>query len=265
MSTAHVPRFFVPGPLQAGACITLDAPQSHHLVRVLRAGTDGRAIVFDGRGGEWQARVSRADRAAAELTLDAHHEPGRESALELTLAQGIARGDRMDQALAKAVELGVAQLQPLFCGRGKVRLDASRAQKKQAHWQRAVQSAAEQSGRTHLPRVAAPLKLDDWLRERRAMDLSLVLDPRAPRSLADFAPAASVTLLIGPESGLLDSEIDRACAQGFEAVSLGPRTLRTETAGPACLAALQTLWGDFSQVSGTATHDVVSSGAPPRA
>lgn len=241
----HVPRLHVDRALAIGDTVALGAEQAHHLGAVLRLRTGADLVLFDGRGGEYPARLAALDRKSAQALVLEHRQPRRESPLAVTLAQAVARGDRMDFAVAKAVELGVAAIQPLFTERGQVKLVGDRLDRKHRHWQAVVRSAAEQAGREVLPTVHVPCRLDGWLAnaggERR-----LMLDPRATGGPADGTTTpTSVTLLIGPESGFSDQELDAARASGFEGVRLGPRILRTETAGPAALAALQTHWGDF--------------------
>ncbi len=244
-SEAHVPRFYVDAILAQADSIILGKDQSHHLSKVLRAKIGDKVLLFNGDGHEYSATISDISKATVALAIKNSESVTRESPLQLTLAQGIARGDRMDQAIAKAVELGATAVQPLFCARGKVRLVDERARKKHTHWQRIAISAAEQSGRVQAPRVHAPLNLNDFL-QQPLLGLGLVLDPAANASLKDSPRAAQLTLLVGPESGLSSSELKLARKAGYSPLRFGPRILRTETAGLAFLAALQTLWGDLA-------------------
>jgi len=239
----HVPRVHVTQPLQAGEDIELPADKGHHLRNVLRARPGDPLVLFDGHGGEWRAVVAAVDKRRVTAHVEAHVETGRESPLRLTLAQGVARGDRMDFAIAKAVELGVTAIQPLFTERGKVRLKGERLTRKSEHWRRVAISAAEQSGRERVPAIAEPQRLDDWLSTTTGD--GVVLAPGAGRGLSDLPARDTATLLVGPESGLSEAEIERAVEAGLARIDLGPRTLRTETAGIAALAALQTIWGDL--------------------
>lgn len=241
---AHVPRFYLNTPLAPGQAIILQDEQAHHLLKVLRARPGDALILFNGDGNEYSGQIGSVEKSHVQVDLQAVASNERESNLRLTLAQGIARGDRMDQAIAKAVELGVHAIQPLFTARGKVRLDAARMEKKQHHWQRVAQSAAEQSGRTTLPQVYRPCALDKFL-QTPCSGLGLVLSPNANQTLSSIERADDITLLIGPESGLDPDEVKQAIASGYTAMRFGPRILRTETAGPACLAVLQNLWGDL--------------------
>jgi len=247
-SKTHVPRVFVDTPLQVGSQLEPDADKRHHLAVVLRLGAGAPLVLFNGDGHEYTARIEHASRKAMTLVIDAARQPQRESPLDLTLIQAIARGDRMDFALAKAVELGVNRIRPVFTERGQVKLAGERLARKHAHWQKVVQSAAEQSGRLVCPLVAPACQLAELLHDTENADDTqrLMLAPTARHGLTGCEPASRVALLVGPESGLSEREIETAAAQGWSAVTLGPRVLRTETAGMAALAALQTVWGDLA-------------------
>lgn len=245
--SGHVPRVYLEQPLTAGTQIELTGDRFHHLRNVLRLNVDDPVILFDGTGGEFPAHVTRLERRALNLACGDRREPGREPRLRITLGQAVARGDRMDYAIAKAVELGATRIQPLVTERTKVRLDNERGPKKQTHWRRVAIAAAEQSGRTRVPDVPTPHPLTTWLADPPA-GKSVVLDPGAAQPLGGLdAPGEDgVTLLVGPESGLSEDETARAHAAGFVSAGLGPRVLRTETAGVACLTTMQALWGDLS-------------------
>lgn len=243
----HVPRFHVQQPLTAGGAVLLDSTVAHHLVRVLRARTGDPLILFDGSGGEWQAEITEiirhksGDQVHAELK--AHIGAQRESPLRITLAQLLLRADRMDYCLQKATELGVAVIQPLWADNQKIP-NESQLQRKSQHWQAVIQSAAEQSGRTALPLLESPQRLSTW-QPVDAASARLLLAPEGGLTLQQCLPATSLTLLIGAESGLDDVSLQQARSAGFQALRLGPRTLRAETAGPAAIAAIQCLWGDL--------------------
>lgn len=243
-SCKHIPRFFVDEALNAGTEIQLTGERTHHLRNVLRAKTGDPVVIFNGRGGEYPGTVNRVDKSTVGVQLAYHRDGVAESPLKLVLAQGVARGDRMDHAIAKAVELGVYAIQPILSERSKVRLQGERAAKKLTHWQRIALSAAEQCGQTRVPEVKSVLKLQAFLQTPTA-GRRLLLAPGAEQGLADCAKADSATLLIGPESGFTEHEVNAARQSGYQVIRFGPRVLRTETAGPACLAALQTLWGDL--------------------
>jgi 16S rRNA (uracil1498-N3)-methyltransferase len=235
----------------SGDRVVLGKDRSHHLVRVLRMRAGEALQACDGQGGIWRAVIEQADPAKATLNLLEVIETCVESPLEITLAQCLSVADRMDWTIEKAVELGVAMIAPLSSERSTLRLDRERAARKNAHWQAIVESAFVQCGRSTLPELCPVRPLADYLAECAqrppAGELRLVLDPRAERSLRTRAIdiTGPILLLVGPESGLSPGELAASRLAGFEPVSLGPRVLRTETAGLAAIAALQALAGDF--------------------
>ncbi|AWN17810.1 Ribosomal RNA small subunit methyltransferase E [Salinisphaera sp. LB1] len=241
-----MPRVYLAQDLAEGGTITLPDDKRHHLATVLRLAAGNTLVLFNGDGAEYTATLTAADRKRAEARVDRRTTPHRESPLKITLLQAVARGDRMDFALAKAVELGVTAIQPVFTARGQVKLDGARLAKKQGHWQRIVESAAEQSGRLLCPELHEATDLAAQIDNPPAADRCLMLAPEADVGLAAQTPATRIALLIGPESGLSNDEINRAAAAGWQPLALGPRVLRTETAGMAALAALQTIWGDLA-------------------
>jgi 16S rRNA (uracil1498-N3)-methyltransferase len=181
------------------------------------------------------------------LKLGNGFEANTESALKIHLVQCISRGDRMDFVVQKATELGVKRITPVLSQYGVVKLDNARAEKKREHWQKIAASACEQSGRTRLPLIDTPISLKNWFGNKPAsVDAELILAPGAATPLASItAPETKVCALIGPEGGFSEAEYKDAAVSGFEAVSLGPRVLRTESAAIATLAVLQSLWGDL--------------------
>lgn len=246
MTRSRKPRLYVPGEVPAHGVCALPADQAHHAAHVLRLAAGDAVVAFDGRGSEYAATVERISKAGVTLTLGEPQAVDRESPLEVTLAQGISSGERMDYTIQKAVELGVAAIQPLATERSVVRLGAERAAKRLAHWQGVVVAACEQCGRNRVPQVLPVAPLTAWLGSLPASALRLTLTPGAARRLAELdRPAAPIVLLVGPEGGLSPREHEDALASGFTPLRLGPRVLRTETAAVAALAALQTLWGDF--------------------
>ena len=229
---------------QIGQLVALDENGSKHLVQVLRLKGDAELILFDSRGEEFLAQLSVADKKASQATLIEHLRSEKPAALQITLAMGISRGERMDFSIQKAVELGVSHFQPLFTERCMVQLKGDRQQSRLDHWQGVIRHACEQSGRALLPTIEAPTDLPNWLSTFTGN--GLMLDHRAEHSLASLpAPAESLTLLVGPEGGLSEAERNLALQHTFTAGRMGPRVLRTETAPLAALAAIQTLWGDF--------------------
>lgn len=243
------PRLLLPGPLTAGALVALDREASHHLSRVLRARAGDAVEVFDGAGHRHAATLTVADPRASELRIDDALASTTESPLRLTLAQCVSAGEKMDWTIEKAVELGVAAIVPLLSARSTVKLDADRAQRRAEHWQRLVVAACMQCGRDRLPELHPVRSLAAWLETPAPDSLRLVLAPGAAQAIgtlpAPARPDTAVQLLVGPESGLSAAEVDQACAAGFLPVRMGPRILRTETAGLAALAVLQARFGDL--------------------
>jgi 16S rRNA (uracil1498-N3)-methyltransferase len=242
-----VARFFVPFSLSSaavGTTMALPPVVAHHAVRVARLSVGDALTLFDGTGGEYAAQIVAADRHGAQVRIAAFDALDRESPLALTLAQAIAANDAMDYAVRKAVELGIASIQPLITERSAPLPDGERGAKRLTHWRQVAIAACEQCGRNRVPEVREPQPLSAWLGGWQGMGLVLV--PDATSSLATLAaPVHPFALLIGPEGGLTDREVKAACARGFVAMRFGPRVLRTETAAVAVLAALQAAWGDL--------------------
>jgi 16S rRNA (uracil1498-N3)-methyltransferase len=240
----RISRLYVPTALSQGKKLTLDDDSAHYLRTVLRLKKDAGIIVFNGEGGEYAGTVAELNRKTVVLAIGQWVSRSVESPLRITLGQGIARGDRMDISVQKAVELGVNCMTPLQTERCAVHFKGEKKPQRWLHWQKIVQHAAEQSGRTSLPEFTEIAALSGWI--DRQQGLKLFLDPYAAASLAELQPLnQQVTLLTGPEGGFADHERELAKAAGFIPVQLGQRILRTETATLAALAAVQMLWGDF--------------------
>lgn len=239
------PRIYCDLRLGPGAQFALPQDAANHIGRALRLRVGDPLVVFDGRGGEYEAQILRIDRDRVEVKTGAFREPARESPLAIGLVQGLPEADKMDWILQKSVELGVAWIQPVVCERSVVRLAGERAARRESHWQRVVIAACEQTGRNVVPEVRPTLPFRDWAAQP-SQALRWMLAPGAEEPLvAQPPPGGPVELLIGPEGGLSEREVDIAATIGFSALSLGPRVLRTETAPLAALAAMQSLWGDF--------------------
>jgi len=238
----QIPRFHVAEGLRAGAKLELAEDAAHHAMRVLRLSPGEAVTLFDGSGGEYEASIVAAGRDGMSVEVGAHHAYERESPLQVTLLQGLTSTDRMDFIIQKAVELGVAAIQPVLCAKSVVRLSPERAAPRLAHWRRVAIAACEQCGRNRIPEVREALPVARCA----AGDGSAkaLLAPRAAMTLAQFV-RNPLTIAIGPEAGFDDEEERLFEAAGFVAVRLGPRTLRTETAALAALAALNALRGDF--------------------
>lgn len=240
-------RLHVDDRLESGRRLKLGEAQARYIGRVLRLRPDDTLILFDGSGGEFDARIEKIGKDSAVLTVGARSEANTESALHVHLVQGISRGERMDFVVQKATELGVKRITPVSTKHGVVRLDARRADTRRAHWQSVAASACEQSGRVRPPLIDEPVPLDAWFGGMTGRaDVDLILRPDADLALAAIpAPVTKLCLLVGPEGGFSSAECGAAAAAGFCAVSIGPRILRTETAAVAALAVAQSLWGDL--------------------
>ncbi|MDD2740030.1 MAG: 16S rRNA (uracil(1498)-N(3))-methyltransferase [Methylomonas lenta] len=240
----RVSRLYVNAALNVGGRIELDDDAAHYVRSVLRLKQDQNIVLFNGQGGEYLSRFSEVSRKNVRVEIETYQDRDVESSLSVTLGMGISRGDRMDWAVQKAVELGVTQMTPLMTERCVTKLNDDKKQQRLQHWQHIVQHAAEQSGRTCLPLMSDIAELSDWVAEQRG--LRVFLDPYAEQTLADFQPDKQhITLLSGPEGGFSDRERQIAQSAGFVPVRLGARILRTETAVLSALSAVQTLWGDF--------------------
>jgi len=242
-----ISRIYQPLLLKPGLLLQLDEKASHHLARVLRAKIGDFLVIFNGQGGEHQAVIKQINKKNIEVEILGFVPKETESLLSLQLAQGMARGEKMDFIVQKAVELGVKRIIPLVTERCNVRLSEERGEKRLQHWQSVVISACEQSGRNELPEIVSPLPLLDWL-PQVLTDYRFVLSPHTHQTLSVSAipPAASITLLVGPEGGLTEQEVQLAVDHGFLPLQLGPRTLRTETAALAALAVFQACFGDLT-------------------
>jgi 16S rRNA (uracil1498-N3)-methyltransferase len=241
-----IARFFVPPPLAAGLDIALPPSAAHHAAQVLRLERGDVVTIFDGEGGEYGAEIVSSTARGVDVRVTERRAVERESPLKITLAQALIASERMDYVIQKAVELGAAAIAPVATARCVTRLDGARAQRRIEHWRQIAIASCEQCGRNRVPTVHAPRDLAAWLMLPSTARLRLLLSPSSPESLRDVAaPAGEAELLVGPEGGLAPEEEASALAAGFRAVRLGPRILRTETAGPAMLAALNALWGDW--------------------
>jgi 16S rRNA (uracil1498-N3)-methyltransferase len=239
-------RIHVESVLAPGVDFRLPVQAAEHVGRVLRLAAGDPLTLFNGDGNDYAAIIHAIDKRTVVVQVQSRQPVGNESPLSLTLAQGIARGEKMDLIVQKATELGVARIVPLLTERSEVRLDPARAEKRLLHWRAVVASACEQSGRARLPEIVAAQPLANWL--GGLVDdgsLRLALLPEATRSSRDlrFGDAGGL-LVVGPEGGLGERDINALKTAGFEGLRLGPRILRTETAGLAALASLQALHGD---------------------
>lgn len=241
-----ITRIHCPQGLAPGAHVTLPETAGHHVARVLRLKEGDPLILFDGRGGEWTAAITLVRKDEVRADLKSFDPLDRETPLAVTLVQAVAAADKMDWIVQKCVELGVAAIRPVAAKRSVIRLSGERMERRVAHWQAVAAAACEQCGRNRVPPVAPIVDLPQYLGEPAVEnELRLLASPLEAKRLRELPqPQGGVTLLVGPEGGFEDGELQAAHAVGFGGMNLGPRVLRTETAGAAALAGMMALWGD---------------------
>jgi 16S rRNA (uracil1498-N3)-methyltransferase len=241
-------RFHIRPEAVEGDRVTFDAEESRHLARVLRLRSGSLVQTVDGRGHELTVRLTRISARTAEGDVVGRAERPTESPLPLTLAQAMPKGDKFEGIIRMATELGVGHVIPLESERTITRVDAAQTPHRLARWRRVAKEAAKQSGRGVIPEIRAPIALDHWLTEPRSPGLLLCVweDERVPlAAVLPGLPPPHATVVVGPEGGLSLEEVTRLRAAGAVVASLGPRILRTETAGPVALALLQSRYGDL--------------------
>lgn len=241
-------RCHVDLPLSAAAEATLPESAAAHLVRVLRLREGDECVLFNGDGNDYRARIISAGKREVVARVVSASPVDNESPLRITLVQGIARGEKMDLILQKATELGVVGFIPVLAERTEVKLDAERTEKRMAHWRSVIVSACEQSGRARVPELTQPIALGQVATQVADDAVKFTLDPVGDLALATLAAPAtrSIAIAIGPEGGWSPRDREILRAAGFTGLRLGPRILRTETAGLAAIAALQSRFGDLS-------------------
>ena len=241
----RISRLYIDTPLQTGNCITLDGETLNYVSRVLRLKPGHEVTLFNGQGGEYTAIIKELHKRGGLIEIGQFRDIDLESTLDITLVQGISRGERMDLTLQKATELGVKRIMPVFSDHCTVNLTGERLAKRHAHWQGIIRSACEQSGRNRLPELKPAIRLSDHL-QQTPETLCLLLDPEANNSLKDLQdPYGHVHILIGPEGGFSSHERETAYSKGYQGAHLGPRVLRTETSAITAIGVIQLLWGDF--------------------
>ncbi|TDY04178.1 16S rRNA (uracil(1498)-N(3))-methyltransferase [Thiohalophilus thiocyanatoxydans] len=250
----RIPRFYQDQPLRAGSTIELDTAAMRHSIGVLRLKPDDSLILFNGDGRDYSGKLTAISKKQASVYIEASHAVDNESPLQSHLALGIAKGERMDYAIQKAVELGINHLTPLQTERCVVQLDDRREQKRRLHWQGIIRSACEQSGRAVLPKLDPVTAYQTFL-ETPLAGQHMILDPRSEQDLSDCNRPQPLVLMIGPEGGFSEAERKLAYQHDAIGVRLGPRILRTETAVVAGLTAAQTLWGDLDQAPSQGQND----------
>jgi 16S rRNA (uracil1498-N3)-methyltransferase len=241
----RIPRIYVDLPLQENSIFDLPATSFQHVCKVLRLKNDYSLILFNGDGGQYTAKLINVEKRSAQVAIGAFQALENESPIKVTIGQTLSRGERMDYAIQKAVEAGVYAIQPLFSERCEVKLNTERLDKKRQHWQQIAISAAEQSGRGHVPQVKEPINLLDWVDECKDM-LKITMHHHSAKPLKAMSEPLdkNISVLIGPEGGLTEEEVESSIKQGFQPVALGPRVLRTETAPIVILTCINLLWGD---------------------
>ena len=240
-------RFYSAEKLRIGATVKLSDNAATHATRALRLSVGDTINLFNGDGLDYTCELVSVKKSEVLAKIASSKSIENESPLSITLLQGISSGDRMDYTIQKAVELGVAIIQPISTERSVVKLTAERAQKRLEHWQNVATSACEQCGRASIPKVLAPVSLSVWLASNQQNSTTrILLNPLGAKRLAELPTTTqNIQLLIGAEGGLSAAEIALAITHGFQSVILGPRILRTETAALTAISAMQTLWGDF--------------------
>lgn len=236
-------RIYLPQPLASQILVSLPEQNARHVFRVLRLSVGEELTVFNGEGGEYEAIIETANGREVRVRLGAFRPIERESPLQITLAQCVSKGGRMDYTIQKAVELGAQRIIPLLSDRSVVKLDATRWSQRGRHWQAVIAAACEQCQRNRIPELMPVQLLNSWILKINGP--AIWLAPRAEDTLHCLPRPKAITVLIGPEGGLTSDEAEYVARQGVIPVRLGPRVLRTETAGAAALAAIQALWGDF--------------------
>lgn len=240
----RISRIYTDLPLKLENSVMLEGQQAHYLSKVLRLKANASLILFNGDGFEYKSCVTDIGKHNITLEIQEAVAANSESHLQTILGLGLSRGERMDIAIQKSTELGVSEIVPLFTAFSEVKLQGERLQKKLRHWQQVAISACEQSGRNRIPKIHLPVDYSSWCKSLEC-ELKLIFEPNGNSALPNQEKPTEVALLIGPEGGLSDQEIKHATSTGFQAVRLGPRILRTETAPIAALTSLQLLWGDF--------------------
>jgi 16S rRNA (uracil1498-N3)-methyltransferase len=242
----RISRIYTGQPLDPDQEVTLEQMASRHLVQVLRLRPGADLVLFNGDGCNYAARLESTSNKQAVAQVISCSDPELQPELEIHLCICVSKGERMDFAIQKSVELGVTEITPLFSKHGVVQLQGERLEKRQQHWRQIMISACEQSGRCRLPRINPCSGIEQWLESPR-QGVSLTFNHRANTKITEIErPHNRVNILVGPEGGLSESEIHAAETSGFQGVRMGPRVLRTETAPLAAIAVIQTLWGDFS-------------------
>lgn len=238
------PRFYYDGELKSNDVVMLGEALTHHLKNVLRLKPQNAVVLFNGRGGEFPGTIESIEKKQTRVRTFEWQVGCAESPLEITLAPSISSREKMDLIVQKAVELGVFSLQPVITERSVARFKGERSEERVQHWQKVAIAACEQCGRNTIPAVRPLMPLDAVLLSVSELDARFFLHTGVSAALRDTArPSSPVSLLVGPEGGYANNEVDLIVKQGFTPISLGPRVLRMETAALAGLAGMQLMWG----------------------
>ena len=241
-------RFYHSENLELKLVVELGAQTHIHATKVLRLKVGDQFALFNGDGFDYVVKVIEISKHKTSVEIINKYEVNHESPLKITLAQGIAAGDKMDWVIQKTVELGIESIQPLFTERSIVKLDRERADKKLEHWRTVAISACEQTGRAIIPEILSPLTLSQWLiAQQKNNNLKLILTPSKAQNINQLEkPSSSIDFMVGPEGGFSDKEMALALNSAFIPINFGQRILRTETASIVALSIMQNLWGDFA-------------------
>lgn len=241
----RIPRIYVDIELSTDTTLVLPKETANYLANVLRLKPGHPIVLFNGDGNEYSAEIDEISKKQTSILVNARLGISVESPLQIHLAQGVSKGERMDLVMQKSAELGVTDITPVITERCPVKLNADRWEKKLQHWQKILISACEQCGRNQLPRLNSPITLMEFINQS-THQTRLILHPFAEQRIANFnRPLEGFRLLIGPEGGLSDSELYQATEFGFQKILMGPRVLRTETAAIAAISILQAQFGDI--------------------
>ena len=242
-------RFYHSENLELKHVVELIVQTHIHATKVLRLKVGDQFALFNGDGYDYVAKVIELSKHKTSVEIIDRYAVNHESPLKITLAQGLAAGDKMDWIIQKAVELGIQSIQPLLTERSIVKLDRERADKKLEHWRTVAISACEQTGRSIIPDILSPIHLVQWLSNQNqiANSLKLILTPAKAQNINHLEkPSSPVVFMVGPEGGFSEKEMNLALSSSFVPVNFGKRVLRTETASVVALSIMQNLWGDFA-------------------
>ena len=247
------PRFFAPEAQVSGDSITLPEEEAEHLTRVLRLGAGAAVRVFNGSGGEFDSVVEAAAKDVVRVRLGSPRDPSPEAHLQVTLAQAVLKGDKMDDVVRDAVMIGATAIRPVLTARTETSVAILQKSHRQHRWERVAVSAAKQCGRAVVPPILEPLTFDGLMRtlqDRRLSGPALMLvEPGATKSALPFSdldvePPKTATAVVGPEGGWTGGEVDAAAAI-CRLVTMGNRTLRADAMGLVAIAAMFARWKEF--------------------